>query len=71
MGTKVDSVQVMLTLSPEVRDYLAAIAELGIYGKTPSEVARTFVGRELERLVVEKGLVPLKRVSKKPRARAR
>ena len=41
MGTKVDSVQVMLTLSPEVRDYLAAIAELGIYGKTPSEVARS------------------------------
>lgn len=61
----------MLTLSPEVRDYLDAIAELGIYGKTASEVARTFVSRELERLVIDKGLVPLRNARTRPKPAAR
>ncbi len=47
------SERVNLRLSPEIVAYLERLAELGIHGKTPSEVAKTLIGREIERLIRE------------------
>lgn len=39
--------------SSEVIAYLDDLAKIGIHGKTPSEVAKTLIGNEIERLVRE------------------
>lgn len=46
-------VRVNLTVSKEIEQYLVRLAELGIHGTKPTEVAGTLVSREIERLIRE------------------
>lgn len=46
--------------SEEVAAYLDQLAAIGIHGKTRSEVARTLVGYEIERLIRE-GILKLRK----------
>jgi len=45
--------------SEEIAAYLDQLATMGIHGKTRSEVARTLVGYEIERLIRE-GILKLR-----------
>jgi len=46
--------RVVIRPSAEVERYLQDLADLGIHGKTKSEVAKTLVQNEIERLVRER-----------------
>jgi len=45
--------RVFVTPSPEITAYLDDLVKLGIHGRTRSEVAKTLIGREVERLIRE------------------
>ncbi len=55
------TVLVTIRSSEEVAAYLDALARVGIHGKTQSEVAKTLVGNEIERLIRE-GIIRLRKV---------
>ena len=40
-------------ISSENLRYLEELANVGIHGVTPSEVAKTFIGNEIERMVIK------------------
>ena len=46
--------KISISTSTEVAAYLDDLAAVGIHGKTRSEVAKTLVGYEIERLVRER-----------------
>jgi len=45
--------RIFVSTSAEVLRYLEELAKIGIHGKTASEVAKTLIGYEVERLVRE------------------
>jgi len=45
--------RVNLRVSAEIASYLEQLAKIGIHGKTPTEVAKTLIAIEIERLVRE------------------
>ncbi len=46
-------VRINLTVSEQVSGYLEQLADLGIHGTKPTEVASALVSREIERLIRE------------------
>lgn len=54
-----DPKRIYITPSAEIMAYLDELAEIGIHGKTRSEVAKTFVGTEVERMIRE-GIITLR-----------
>lgn len=46
-------VRINLTVSAQIERYLKELAELGIHGSKPTEVASALISREIERLVKE------------------
>jgi hypothetical protein len=52
--------RVNLRLSTELCAYLDQLAEIGIHGKTPTEVGKTLIAIEVERLVRE-GVLKLRK----------
>ena len=63
-GQSNDGVRIYIRPSPEVVGYLEELARIGVHGKTKSEVARTFVANEVERMIRE-GFVKLRRLPTK------
>jgi len=59
MASENGSVRVDIRISEEVAAYLDQLTLIGIHGKTRSEVARTLIGYEIERLIRE-GIVKLR-----------
>lgn len=53
-----------MTLPSEVHEYLVGLTECGLYGTTPSHVARTLVTDKLKDLVRE-GLVTITKVERR------
>lgn len=51
--------RIFVSTSAEVLRYLEELAKIGIHGKTASEVAKTLIGYEVERLVRE-GIIRIK-----------
>jgi hypothetical protein len=51
-----DSVRIYIRTSAEIAAYLEELVRIGVHGKTPSEVAKTLVGYEVERLIRERFL---------------
>jgi len=45
--------RVYLTLTKEQHSYLEKLAHLGIHGKNVSEVSKSLISREVERLIIE------------------
>lgn len=45
------SVRINLTVSEQVDRYLQQLAELGVHGSKPTEVASALLSREIERLI--------------------
>ncbi|ULQ48403.1 hypothetical protein JN531_016630 (plasmid) [Flagellatimonas centrodinii] len=58
MAEKPSNCTIHYVVSEHVRDYLRDIAQVGLYGRTPTEVARNLMLRQLEVLIVDKGVVP-------------
>lgn len=54
------SSRISLRVSTEVAGYLEQLSKLGIHGKTPTEVAKTLIGYEVERLIRE-GILTLRK----------
>ena len=48
---KNESARLYIRPSAAVVSYLEELARLGVHGTTPSEVAKTLVGNEIERLM--------------------
>lgn len=46
-------VRINLTVSAQIERYLNELANLGIHGSKPTEVANALLSREIERLVKE------------------
>lgn len=65
-----DSERVFITLSAQNASYLEDLAQIGIHGVTPSEVAKHFVENGIERMVRE-GFLKLKPVQKAGRRQRR
>lgn len=51
-----ETARVYIRPSGEVAAYLDQLAKIGIHGKTRSEVAKTLIGNEIERLIRERVL---------------
>jgi hypothetical protein len=66
----IEGARIYISTSAEVKGYLQDLAEIGIHGKTKSEVAKTLVGYEIERLIRE-GVLQLRRKPSKRRASRR
>lgn len=47
-----------LSATPQIKYYLSKLVEIGLYGKTETEVANTLVAREIENLI-ERGHIKL------------
>jgi len=60
MADKLENPRVNIRTSPEIIDFLDQLAEIGIHGKTRSEVAKTLISNEVERLIRE-GMISLPR----------
>lgn len=43
--------RLVLSATPQLRDHLKALVKMGLYGKTPSEVALNLVCRSVETLI--------------------
>ena len=54
--------RINLTLTLAQKNYLDDLVNLGIHGRTVSEVARTLLSREIERLISE-GFLEIKHTS--------
>jgi len=54
-----DRSRLSISVTPEILEYLDDIANTGIYGKNRSEVAKSLISREVERLIRE-GILSLK-----------
>jgi len=54
-----ETVKVTLSTTPQVRDYLKALVDSGLYGKTASEAADRLIARGVEQLVRD-GILALK-----------
>jgi hypothetical protein len=46
-----DTARIYIRTSTEIAAYIDELVRLGIHGKTPSEVAKTLIGHEIERLI--------------------
>jgi len=53
MATSERSDRVYMTLTKEQYAYLEKLAKLGIHGKSVSEVSKSLISREIERLITE------------------
>ncbi len=53
MAGKNENKRVAISASPEIMNYLDELASIGIHGKTPTEVAKSLVSNEIERLIRE------------------
>ena len=53
MASKNENKRVAISASPEIMNYLEQLASIGIHGKTPTEVAKSLVSNEIERLIRE------------------
>lgn len=58
MADKPGNCTIHYVVSEHVGDYLREIAQVGLYGRTPTEVARNLMLRQLEVLIIDKGVVP-------------
>lgn len=47
------SVRINLTVSDQVDRYLQQLADMGVHGSKPTEVASALLSREIERLIRE------------------
>jgi hypothetical protein len=47
------AIRINLTVSEQVEQYLSELAQLGIHGSKPTEVAAALISREIERLIRE------------------
>jgi len=47
----VPTVTITLSTTPQVQNYLAKLADSGLYGKNPAEAGERLIARELERLI--------------------
>lgn len=54
--------RVNVTLTKEQYSYLEKLSELGIHGKSPSEVAKSLISREIERLISD-GFISLEKTA--------
>lgn len=45
--------RIAISPSPQLREFLLRLTATGIYGKSPTEVARTLIGLQIERLLRE------------------
>jgi hypothetical protein len=45
------AIRINLTVSQEVERYLEQLADIGIHGTKPTEVANALLSREIERLI--------------------
>ena len=63
MADKLENPRVNIRTSPEIVGFLDQLAEIGIHGKTRSEVAKTLISNEVERLIRE-GMISLPRRNK-------
>ena len=63
MADKLENPRVNIRTSPEIIGFLDQLAEIGIHGKTRSEVAKTLISNEVERLIRE-GMISLPRRNK-------
>jgi len=59
MADKTENSRLNIRSTPEVLGFLDQVVEIGIYGKTRSEVAKSLIAIEIERLIRE-GLISLK-----------
>jgi hypothetical protein len=53
----VQTVQITISTTPMVRDYLSALVGTGLYGKTPPEAAERLISLGLERALTS-GVIP-------------
>ena len=53
MAAKKENKRVAISATPEIMNYLEDLASIGIHGKTPTEVAKTLLSNEIERLIRE------------------
>lgn len=60
MTDKSDNCRVNIRTSPEITDFLEQLADIGVHGKTKSEVAKTLISNEIERLIRE-GMISLRK----------
>ena len=51
MSEKNDGHRINIRITSEIIDYLDQLVAIGIHGKTKSEVAKSLISNELERLV--------------------
>ena len=61
MAKDKDNTRIYIRPSQEIVQYLDELAALGIHGKTRTEVAKTLVGNEIERLI-EKGFLQIRKL---------
>ena len=54
MAEKSDSSRVSIRTSVEIIGFLDQLVDIGIHGKTRSEVAKTLISNEIERLIRER-----------------
>ena len=45
------SVQITLSTTPTIRDYLSALVSTGLYGKNPAEAAERLVSKGIEQAI--------------------
>lgn len=51
MADKSDNSRINIRTSPEILGFLDQLVDIGIHGKTRSEVAKTLLSNEIERLI--------------------
>lgn len=56
--SSVETYQLRVSISDQTHQYLLQLASIGIHGATAPEVAKTLIGREVERLIREGLLDP-------------
>jgi len=58
MTNKSDAPRINIRSTPEILGFLDQVIDIGIYGKTRSEVAKSLIANEIERLIRE-GLISI------------
>ena len=60
MAAQKDNGRVNIRMSPEIIGYLEQLSTIGVHGKNRTEVAKTLISNEIERLIRE-GIIKLKK----------
>ena len=58
MTDKSDASRLNIRTNPEVLEFLDQIVDIGLYGKTKSEVAKSLISIQIERLIKD-GLITI------------